>query len=770
MSDQRRRNVIPQMCDVRPVNAAGAVDWERINAVGRFRTDMGQAPRQEPVYSEEEPVVTAPEPLPEYAAEPYTVPEPMYGYAPEEPIDTPYRYEAEPEPNGLSFERIRLVSMVLGQLFSRRFIRPLAFVSIGAVVLGLGVLAGARVMTMKGEVLGESSDGVAKTLTALDDLKGAQWSHASEDFNAAYASFDQASRSLGAIGTEFSKAARFIPWFSKLASGQGMIEGAQHLSLAGAEFTAVLAVAETSFGNREASSVGTKSLLSLLDQSEGHMTKALAEVTAAEESFSRVRAADIPAEKAAQFKSLQEKLPVIRTLLSGFRDHDTLLRDFLGGDGPRLYLFLFQNNDELRPTGGFIGSYGLLDVSQGQIRNFFVNGIFDPDGQLKVRVVPPSPIGKVSAAWSLHDSNWWPDFPTSAKKAMYFYEKTGGPTVDGIVTLTPTVIVDLLRVSGPIEMKDYGVTIDADNFIPAVQEEVETKYDKEENKPKKILSDLAPILLDRLLHADDKVKLFLAIEALAKGMNEKQILLYSRNADIESLVQLAGWGGELLRTDKDYLSVVHTNLNGYKTDAVISETIEHHADIASDGSVTDTVRITRKHGGGSTPYDWWNKVNADYLRVYVPEGSQLLYEKGATWEFPKEPLDYDALKFLRDADVQREEDATVIDKSGTRISQESGKTVFGNWVYVSPGESVTVEYAYRLPFRIQLDDSGSASYSLLAQKQSGTPGSDFHSIVSYPRDTMMPAWKTGGDERNGSVSLDGNLRTDVFSGIVFGKK
>ena len=669
-----------------------------------------------------------------------------------------------------SASRIRLVFSVLGQMFSRRFIRPLAFVSAGAFILGLGVLAGAKVMTMKGEVLGESSDGVAKTLTALDDLKSAQWNHSSEDFNAAYASFDQASKSLGTVGTELSKVTRFIPWFSKLASGQGVLEGAQHLSLAGAELTSVLAVAESSISDKDAATGASRSFLSLLDQSEGHVTKALGEVSLAEESFSRVNAADIPADKAAQFRELQSKLPVIRTLLAGFHDHSTLLRDLLGENGPRLYLFLFQNNDELRPTGGFIGSYGLLNVSQGQIRNFFVNGIFDPDGQLKVKVVPPAPIQKVSAAWSLHDSNWWPDFPTSAKKAMYFYEKTGGPTVDGVVTLTPTVIVELLRVTGPIEMKDYGVTIDADNFIPAVQEEVETKYDKEENKPKKILSDLAPILLDRLLRSDDKAKLLLAVEALAKGMNEKQILLYSSNADVEDLVQSAGWGGEMLRADKDYLSVVHTNLNGYKTDAVITETIEHRADIASDGSVTDTVRITRKHGGGSTPYDWWNKVNADYLRVYVPEGSQLLSEKGATWEFPKEPLEYDALRFLRDADVKQEEDGTTVDKSGTRISQESGKTVFGNWVYVSPGESVTVEYSYRLPFKVTLDDSGAAPYSLLVQKQSGSRGSDFRSLITYPRDALVPAWKTGGDGKDGSITLAGTLRTDIFTGIVFGKK
>lgn len=164
-------------------------------------------------------------------------------------------------------------------------------------------------------------------------------------------------------------------------------------------------------------------------------------------------------------------------------------------------------------------------------------------------------------------------------------------------------------------------------------------------------------------------------------------------------------------------------------------------------------------------------MNADYLRVYVPKGSELLSVKGTTWEFPREPLDYDALGFRRDEMVEAEEQNEKIDtRSGTRIGEENGKTVFGAWVYVSPGESVTVELSYRLPFRLDmnaLDDGHAQRFSVLYQKQSGTPGSALASEIHFP-EHWNSVWQTGGDlipyER--SVTFQGDLATDHFMGTT----
>lgn len=515
-------------------------------------------------------------------------------------------------------------------------------------------------------------------------------------------------------------------------------------------------------------------MIDALERSGAAAAEARAKLDRANQAFRRVHPEVLPAVYRDRVAQVGEVLPIGVALLDGYAEHQELFAELLGAHGPRIYLFLFQNNHELRATGGFIGSYALLDVNQGKIRRFFVDGIFNPDGQLKENIVPPKPIQKISAGWSLHDSNWFPDFPTSAEKAIFFYEKTGGPTVDGIITLTPEVLERILKLVGPVELPEYGVTIDAENFIGIIQEEVEVKYDREENNPKKILGDLTETILREFLSFTHPKETWNLGTTLAALLNEKHILLYSRHPEIESLIKGAGWAGEVLHVPHDYLSVIHTNINGYKTDGVIRETIVHESRIGADGRVVDTVEITRKHEGGNTPYEWWNKVNADYMRVYVPKGSKLISAEGMTREFPEPPLDYAALGFRRDPDIVKEEEGMVIDETtGTRISEDAGKTVFGNWVYVSPGESVTVRYEYELPFAVSLDTRDTepaSSYSVLYQKQSGTKGASLSARIRYP-ESLQPVWQTPGNliPYQRTFETETMLDKDFYWGVVFGK-
>jgi len=366
-------------------------------------------------------------------------------------------------------------------------------------------------------------------------------------------------------------------------------------------------------------------------------------------------------------------------------------------------------------------------------------------------------------------------FHSLQKKAIYFYEKTGGPTTDGVITLTPTVMQKLLMITGPIEMPEYGVTLDSENFIELTQFKVEVDYDRQENKPKKILSDLAPLLLDKLLTSKDSKNIIGAAQAIMSGLQEKHILFYSQNSDLQKIISQQGWSGEILPASKDYVSVINTNINGFKTDAIVSESIAHKAEIQPDGSIVDTLTVTRKHGGGSSQYDWLNKVNADYMRVYVPKGSKLLDVSGQTRENVKPPVDYDALGFKRDGQIEQEEKQMLIDdNTGTRIYEDSGKTVFANWTYVSAGETMTITYKYLLPFslfRVSVSDQKIDSYSLVAQKQSGSVGSDFISDVTYPAD-YDAKWNfpESAKKENNQIVNNSSLKTDRFEAIVFEKK
>jgi hypothetical protein len=236
-----------------------------------------------------------------------------------------------------------------------------------------------------------------------------------------------------------------------------------------------------------------------------------------------------------------------------------------------------------------------------------------------------------------------------------------------------------------------------------------------------------------------------ALSKLEESLQSKDILLYHCDAAIEATLQKRGWGGEIVQdAPGDYLSVINTNINGYKTDAMIAESVDLRTEISADGTIIDTVSITRKHRGGNERFDWYNRVNADYLRVYVPKGSVLLSASGHTVEDYVPPVDYK--NFAADPDVAAEESTIRIDpESKTKIFEESGKTVFGNWVYVSPQESVTVTYRYQLPFKVDFGAFTKTAdvYSVLVQKQAGAPEFlPFH-VTSYSRvelDELVERW------------------------------
>ncbi len=657
----------------------------------------------------------------------------------------------------------------------RKLASAIVVIGVGFLIFNSIVYVNKGIKT-KERVLGISSEAYGNLNLAMENIKAQKFLASTNKFNDAYEDFIEVSNSLESLGKISIGMSRFLPYVSKLSSGYNLAQAGEHFSLAGRNISEIGQIVNSLKGEEGE----FLPVLDIFKNIENKLEAVEKELVIGQEKLSKVKFDDIPGSKKDAVMSLKNELPVIISSVKTFSQNSHIIADLLGANGPRKYLFLFQNNQEMRATGGFIGSYGLLDITgEGRVRNFFIDGIFNPDGQLTDNIIPPRPLQKISGAWSLHDSNWFPNFPLSAEKAILFYEKTGGPTVDGVITLTPTVMQKLLRITGPIRMDDYDVTLTADNFIENIQYEVEEDYDKLENRPKKILSDLAPILMDKLFNLEKAETLVKTMNVLGDALAEKHILVYSRNEELQKIISNLGWSGEILETKKDYLSVINTNINGFKTDGIIEQKIEHQADIQANGSIIDTVKIIRRHNGGNSRYDWWNKVNSNYLRIYVPKGSQLISVEGQTPEIIEPPLDYKMLKFATDSDVVREETIMKIDEeTTTRIYQDAGKTVFANWTYVSPGEEVVVEYKYLLPFKIDPSQKNDAfnSYSLLAQKQSGSVDTQFFSKIFYPQE-WLAEWNSKElticsdtkKTRKEAKCFDGSLNRDNFYGLVFSK-
>lgn len=465
-----------------------------------------------------------------------------------------------------------------------------------------------------------------------------------------------------------------------------------------------------------------------------YLASALPHLVAAQDAMRDVDVSAIDDAHRETYSQLASTLPALVSSTKDFLSLSDALSTILGTNETKHYLLVFQNNTELRPTGGFMGSYAEMTVHNGVMEQLDIpgGGTYDLQGQQKQSFVAPWPLQLLSAKWEFQDANWFPDFRTSARHIISFYKNSRGSDVDGVIAVNANYVQDLIGLLGPVDMPEYDRTIDHTNFITETQKIVEQEYDKTENKPKAFIGALAPKLIEKALHESPDTFLTLAGQ-LNKGLSNKDIQLYFADESVEKTVLSRGWGGDLKQTDKDYLMVVDTNLGGGKTDAVMDEHTDVNVSIASDGTISNTVTITRKHNGDpSDPFTGANNVN--YQRLYVPKGSTLTHAEGFT--IPHGSLfENPDPSWIVDPDLQFADTSFTIDKdSKTQTYEENGKTVFGNWTQTKPGATTVTTFTYTLPFSLNdlvtqnktseqlrswIGLPTTDNYSLLLQKQSG---------------------------------------------------
>lgn len=460
-----------------------------------------------------------------------------------------------------------------------------------------------------------------------------------------------------------------------------------------------------------------------------------------------------------------------------------ILYDIFGGDAFRRYLVLFQNNHEIRPTGGFIGSFAIIDTQKGRIENIDIpgGGSYDIQGQFDKFIVPPEPLQLVNDRWEFQDVNWFFDFPTTARKAESFVSRARGITFDGTLAINASVIERLLRVIGPIALQDFDVLLDAEHILPTLQHHVESGYTrKEDEAPKEILNTVFKELLVALqtISPDQLISL---LQELHEALGEKEIQIALKDNKSNTRLASFGWTGSILRSDprQDYLAVVATNLQGQKSDARIVQYVEHLAEVQNDGSVIVRTAISRTHSGDFNE-DLYGAANITYMRVYVPEGAVLLDAGGFTYP-PEDVFRVPEDWYEEDSDLLMiEHEIGIHKKTGTRITNEFGKTSFGNWMITPPGESREIWFTYQLPFSVVDKKNNNkrfyelfspqpdalSGYSLFVQKQSGVENI-FSSTVIYPSG-WEPRWKSldAINFTHTGASFETRLDTDIVYGIV----
>ncbi|MEX2053026.1 MAG: DUF4012 domain-containing protein [Candidatus Paceibacterota bacterium] len=576
-------------------------------------------------------------------------------------------------------------------------------------------LAQKSTIGVRDNLIQNGNNAVANLEEAKKDLENFDFLKAADSFALAYDDFNRASGTLSQLGASFISVFGDLPGLGKIKAANNLVAAGQHVSKAGENLsvafgtlykTNLLSFLDTN-GGRQSGSLSV-----LLSEFRDVLLFAEENITKADKLLADIDVESIPEDKQELFLSFKDKIPQFQEYIGDAVDYSDFMLKFVGDRGTKTYILLLQNNSELRPTGGFPGTYALVTFDKGNLKRIFIDDVYQIDGQIKENIIPPTPLQHITPNWGMRDANWFADFPTSAKKIQEFYKLDGGGNVDGVLTITPDVIAQIFDIIGPIDMPEYNVTLDSSNFLTEIQSEVE--YGDNRVQPKQIVKDLQPKFFEKLSQ-QDKDSWVGIFKVILEAAEEKHILASFNDSSLEEVAVKNGFGGEIRQASGDYLQVVLANIKGSKTDFVTDNSLDLQTEVSNDNSASHTLTINRSHRGGDYKYGFYNRVNTAYIKVYVPKGSVIEGINGHSITDHRPLLPYPDYNFKKDPDLERIESGIYRPFAGVDVFEESGKTVFGFWLNTGPGQNKSVVVKYKVP--AQLTGSG---YSLLWQKQSGT--------------------------------------------------
>lgn len=404
------------------------------------------------------------------------------------------------------------------------------------------------------------------------------------------------------------------------------------------------------------------------------------------------------------------------------------LLPWLKADESHRIVLMLQNSSELRPAGGFLGSYGVLKIKNAGLDGVDVHDVRDADNLLFSKVVPPKPLQLVARDWGVAGANWFFDFSLSAGKTLELLEASDlyskeSIKFDGAVAVSPTVLGDVLRLVGPIELKEAKITLDAENFLVALQRQVELSREKRATYPKNVLRELMPGLIARLSALDgDKARELFAL--VGQWVKERDLMFYFRNADFMNFADFYEATGKVYELPRgfngDYLAVVNANVDGGKTDLFMRETVSLSSQINADGTVSNHLVISRAHEGNKAPYAFYKIPNQTYVQVFVPEGSRLTNFKGGIEKKIAQPINYKKQGYLEDLPLVEIE--STVEKSlsypAVESHEESSRKVFSTWSRVTSGGKAELVFDY--VHRLAVAPADEVKYQFIFEKQPGT--------------------------------------------------
>jgi O-antigen ligase len=433
------------------------------------------------------------------------------------------------------------------------------------------------------------------------------------------------------------------------------------------------------------------------------------------------------------------------------------LPELLGASSPRAYLILIQNEDELRPTGGFISGVARVVLDEGRIVELTFEDSYAVDDLSRPYPAAPLPLYEIMGTelWLFRDSNWSPDFPTSAQVAMVLYWLGHDDVnVDGVVAMDQCALQLFLMALGPLDLEEYPEPVTSENVIQAARDSWapaggEGLTDEWWERRKNFMGRLIVAAVHKLQDEPDQVDFVGLGWAALRSLEDRHAFVYlPETGPMTDVFHQAGWDGAIADVRGDYLMAVDANLGFNKVNPYITESLSYTVDLRNPVEPRATLNLTHRHEGTAidvvcrheSRYDltyeqMMERCYWDYARIYVPQSSRLL--EATTHPVPGSML-LGGEGLTGEAQV---------------LSDEVGKTVFATFLVLEPGAWGETQFVYELPPRVVGLDGSIHRYRLYIQKQGGTGANQAQVVLRLPAGAEVVAASPPPTGRNGDVLL-----------------
>lgn len=404
------------------------------------------------------------------------------------------------------------------------------------------------------------------------------------------------------------------------------------------------------------------------------------------------------------------------------------------------YLIFFANNMELRPGGGFLGSFAIVETKYLGVKDLRFYDVYDADGQLKEYVQPPKAIEQYLGQpyWFLRDSNFSPDTLENFEFAKRFLElEMGEKDFSGMLVVTVSAIQKVLSAYGDVYLPSYNDKINAENFYVKTQYYVHKDFFPGSIRKKDFIGDLYKQMIIDLEFAD-KEKL---IKELISALDEKYIVAYFQDPSIQKIFDNLFWSGRmflpkcLVQTKSncipDLVFPVSANLGVNKANYYVKESLKITVDFKADGRIKKKIDYLLHNTALETIFLGGNYKN--YFRIFLPRGinSELFYFNGKL-----EPVDkyvYASEFLTNDYEVVR------------------------RFFTVPLNSKVEISLEYYIDKKLQ---RGRNFYQLIVQKQIGAGNMDFELEVLKDNGITLVNQNFYGVVKNNAVVYNTNLSGD----------